>query len=177
MKPCGECVGKEKAVGNSAYSPKMPSPQPGPCIWAVDAGGRRGAGRTGNRRVRSRGSGRGDRQMGACAEPPSRDPAPAWASRSQSLCSSGSCHIGVLTELTQHPARGSESPGGVVGRARAGATAHRDDDGESHCHRPNSPVHCSPAQDPPCPLVMKLLLPPSWRTQLLWDPAPYQLGT
>lgn len=75
----------------------------------MDAGVRRGTGRTGNRRVLSRGSGRGDGQMGACAEPLGRVTESTRVSRSQSFCGSGRCDIGVLTSLTLHPARGTKS--------------------------------------------------------------------
>lgn len=122
----------------------------------------------GNRRVLSR----GDRQMGACTEPPSRDPAPAWVSRNQTFCSSGLCHIGVLTYLTSHPATGTKSQWG----------GGRQGKGRSHLSPRGPREKPSPLPEQPhalltCPILtlptlhpswlLKFLLPPLWRAQLL----------
>jgi len=82
----------------------------------------------GNRRVLSRCSGRGSRQQGAHGETPS----PSLGEQEPKLL-----QLGVLSDLTLHPARGD-----VAGRMRAGAASHPCPDQEDHRenhHCPNIP--------------------------------------
>lgn len=80
---------------------------------------------------------------------------PAQASRSQSSCSSGSCHIAVLTNLTSPQPKGPNP-----NRDTTGATSHPQEHRENHNH-----YHLTPPTRHPSSLL-RLSLPPSWRAQL-----------